>query len=219
MPLYIYAPKSNPRHGEKLCAVCEGIGFTLGAVGIGSITPSNAPEVSARLAILQRLDGPYLRGPDGPVEITPDDVCDHIGLRTNWGDTAKSRAAFTRNVLGGMLDTAMGAYVRARNVPRDITGARLDIGSRVTDHATMRHTGTVMSTGAPIPGTATGITPTVNVMWDDAPDAPRTGTCAVDTLRAIDTGTAQHTDTDAPHTASRSTPVERALQGSDIGRA
>lgn len=53
-------------------------------VGIGQLSEKNADEFYARLALLERLDGPYLIRPEGKQpHITPEEVKAHIGLSTN----------------------------------------------------------------------------------------------------------------------------------------
>lgn len=204
MPLYIHAPQ-NAHHahenGHALCPVCEALGFTLGALGLGSITPSNAPEISARMWAWECINGATLRDANGARPISAEDVVQHIGLRTNWGDTRKSRAAFLRGVIGGEMDRAMHRFVTTRDGARDVSGTPLPRGARVTDHATLTHTGTVTGKGETIryrPTTATPHDPTtriptVTVVWDGKEDdAPMT--VAGDTLRLIG-----FTDTPDPH--------------------
>jgi hypothetical protein len=53
------------------------------AVGMGEITEKNADKFADRLLAYQALNGACLRGPDGEVYITSEDVKNHIGLSTN----------------------------------------------------------------------------------------------------------------------------------------
>lgn len=68
---------------------------TLG-VGLREITDDNVGEFFARLDILQRLEGPFLTGPDGGVAITREDVARFVGLRTNA--SSETRAQWARRL-------------------------------------------------------------------------------------------------------------------------
>lgn len=71
--------------------------------GIGTITPLNAAEVYARIALVEELYGPSLRMPDEkdggklkPYYLTIDDVRAHIGLVTNASFKDESRASYLK---------------------------------------------------------------------------------------------------------------------------
>lgn len=53
------------------------------SVGLNEITEDNVANFYARVALIEKIDGPSLRGKDGPYSITPEDVKSHIGLWTN----------------------------------------------------------------------------------------------------------------------------------------
>jgi hypothetical protein len=52
-------------------------------VGMGEITEKNAAEFFARVELIQKLEGPTMVGPDGPCNLTLDDIEKRIGLHTN----------------------------------------------------------------------------------------------------------------------------------------
>lgn len=87
--------------------VTEGIIFSTIGVGIGEIKSDNWKEFAARLKLLQRLDGSYLVNQDGPTDIEPDDVKQHIGLRCNV--SYENRSQFYKRI-GQKLDRMKRSY-------------------------------------------------------------------------------------------------------------
>lgn len=84
------------KEGE-LSAVTHTLIFAGLVTGINEITDKNWPEFYARLNIYERLFGSYLRDKDGnEVVFTPQDIRDHIGLRTNVNPLSKT--AFKNNI-------------------------------------------------------------------------------------------------------------------------
>lgn len=72
------------------------------AAGVPTLTEKNAPELCARLAIYQAVYGGFLRGPNGTVNITDDDVRDLIGLRVNVAPG--SRTDFLKRCISSRMD-------------------------------------------------------------------------------------------------------------------
>ena len=82
------------------------------STGIGTITEANAPEVYARIALLEQTYGASLLTSDGPKPITMDDVTRHIGLKTNASFKDESRASFMKRHVTSKLDAKTKAYQR-----------------------------------------------------------------------------------------------------------
>lgn len=81
------------------------------SIGIGQFTEKNAAKIYARIAIVEKLDGPSLRNADGPRAITPEDVQAHIGMWTNVGDITD--AQFKKRVIDDVLSRNEREYERA----------------------------------------------------------------------------------------------------------
>lgn len=65
-------------------AITECLVWATMSVGIGEITDKNVNEFFARVTLIQRTYGPYLRNGDGsPREITFGDIKRRVGLSTN----------------------------------------------------------------------------------------------------------------------------------------
>tara|TARA_Y100001938_G_scaffold120394_1_gene167155 strand:- start:62 stop:439 length:378 start_codon:yes stop_codon:yes gene_type:complete len=89
-----------------MAPVSHALIFLTMSVGMGEITEKNWPKFWARVDAEQKLHGARLnqKGEDGewkPQFITPRDVRDHIGLRTNVGrmSDAAWRKCLTENFL------------------------------------------------------------------------------------------------------------------------
>jgi hypothetical protein len=82
------------------------------STGIGTITEDNAPEVYARISILEQVYGASLLTSEGPRPITMDDVTRHIGLKTNASFKDESRASFMKRHITYKLDESARSYKR-----------------------------------------------------------------------------------------------------------
>lgn len=78
--------------GRKLTVVTWSLVVATMSVGMGRITEENAAQFYARLAIIEKLHGPFMQRvePDGngghkvtPRFFTPEEVWAHVGLWTN----------------------------------------------------------------------------------------------------------------------------------------
>jgi len=82
----------------KINPITEIIIFMTVGVGIGDLSEENATEFYKRVDIWQRLMSPLLRNNDGTsYYITPEDISDHIGLKTNVFPM-ETRAQFTNKM-------------------------------------------------------------------------------------------------------------------------
>lgn len=71
--------------------VTEALIFACIPVGIGRITDDNWKEFAARLKTIQALSGAFLISQDGPKDIEPEDVKQHIGLSVNVADETRAK--------------------------------------------------------------------------------------------------------------------------------
>lgn len=79
--------------------------FLTMTVGISEITEKNAEEFYARTYAWETAVGTMRRGPDGgSLRITPADVRDYIGLRTNASPLTKTQ--FAAKVMRGLRENA-----------------------------------------------------------------------------------------------------------------
>jgi len=69
--------------GVTMNPVTHGLIFLTISVGLGEITDSNADEFYARAHIVEQLHGAMCRIGGEEVYLTPQEVKQHIGLRTN----------------------------------------------------------------------------------------------------------------------------------------
>jgi hypothetical protein len=97
-------------------------------VGIGEITAETAGEFYARLHAYEVLVGPFVEGEDevtGQREgmpITPEQVRDHVGLKTNVFPI-ETRARWVKRVVTPRLSEFATEYKAAtETVPREVTG-------------------------------------------------------------------------------------------------
>lgn len=97
-----YDDQNEPYEGLSL--VTEALIFASLATGIGTITEANAPEVFARLSIIERSNGALRGNQDGPVFFTAQEVIDHIGLKTNASYTDETRAKWLKRIVGQDMD-------------------------------------------------------------------------------------------------------------------
>lgn len=74
---------NNGNRDDGLTGATQSLIFYTMSAGFCQITEGNAADFYARLCVLRKLFGPMYRTPDGPLEVTPQDVIAHIGLRTN----------------------------------------------------------------------------------------------------------------------------------------
>lgn len=83
----------EPRY--KLDAITEGFIWATIGIGIGHWTADEAPEIYARLKLVEKIDGPlFYKMVDGKREdtlVTPEMVLRHVGLRTNVSHEARGR--------------------------------------------------------------------------------------------------------------------------------
>lgn len=89
-------------------------------IGFSAITEKNADEISERLMMWQKATSPLLVSTNGPIWITPADVHQHIGLRTNA--TPLTKAAFNKKLLRVLKE------VSAREHNKDGVSARALVG-------------------------------------------------------------------------------------------
>lgn len=66
-------------------------------IEMGAITLDDADEFYARLQFMTKLMGSMWQMPDGPIQITPEDVIAHIGLRTNVPTVHRARWLTRKN--------------------------------------------------------------------------------------------------------------------------
>ena len=76
---------------RQLAPLTHSLIFATIGTALGQITEKNAGEFYARVKLLERVDGPYLHGPDGPYLITPEDIRAHIGLVCNVVDETRTK--------------------------------------------------------------------------------------------------------------------------------
>lgn len=77
-------------------SITEAMIFDTIAVGIGRITENNWYEFYARSTVWGKINMKPLRGPDGPLGFTPEDVHRRIGLHTNVSEI--SRTEFLKKI-------------------------------------------------------------------------------------------------------------------------
>lgn len=83
------------------------------AIGIGKLTKAKAAEFYARLSVLDRLHGPFVRDGEGkPRPITPEDILAHVGLETNVFPE-ETRAKWTKRILDDRLSSFVWRFNRA----------------------------------------------------------------------------------------------------------
>lgn len=101
-PRYQYAPVTQALIQLQM-ATCTG----------GSITAANVDEVAARIAIIERIDGAWVRDGNGaPRPITWADVHAHIGLWTNA--YTKSKREFKERIMRGLFRQANNVVATQR---------------------------------------------------------------------------------------------------------
>lgn len=86
------------------------------ATGIGRLTDQNVPEFYARVKVLEQLGTHLLAGPDGPYQVTIQDVRRRVGLKTNVFPE-ESRAKWIKRTLESELNTHVRAAAKAEAVP------------------------------------------------------------------------------------------------------
>jgi hypothetical protein len=89
--------------GRRMKAVTHAIIMGTMTVGMGQITPETASTFYARMKAVEKLHGWWVvNGADGTgIPITPEDIRNHIGLRTNVGK--ESDAAWAKRIMSGAL--------------------------------------------------------------------------------------------------------------------
>jgi len=98
-------PADGTKKGDKLLnPVTSAMIWHSLNTGIGRITEDNAPEVFARIALVERLYGASLRKDGKDCPITKEDVIAHIGLTTNASFKDESRASFLKRHATRKLD-------------------------------------------------------------------------------------------------------------------
>ncbi len=102
----------------------QAIVFGCISTGIGKLTDDTVAEYTARAEFLQLLDGPWLMGPDGGLNITASDIRRRIGLETNVFP-AESRTAWVKRVVSGDLDRRVAAAKREAEKAAADAGAGL----------------------------------------------------------------------------------------------
>lgn len=96
---------------RKLNPVTNALIWHTLSIGIGEFTEKNATKIYARIAVVEKLDGPSLRNADGPRPITPEDVQAHIGMWTNVSTITD--AQFKKRVVDDVLNRNEREYKRA----------------------------------------------------------------------------------------------------------
>lgn len=83
------------------------------AIGIGRLTRAKAADFYARLRVLDKLHGPFVRDGDGkPRPITPEDVLAHVGLTTNVFPE-ETQAKWIKRILSDQLSDSAWQFNRA----------------------------------------------------------------------------------------------------------
>lgn len=83
------------------------------STGIGKLTQAKASDFYARLSVLNKLRGPFVRDADGkPRPITPEDILAHVGLTTNVFPE-ETQARWTRRILDDQLSSFRGQFALA----------------------------------------------------------------------------------------------------------
>lgn len=108
--------------------VTQALAMATQIVGMRAITEASAPEFYARVHIHEMFNGALLHNIDGPKLITPGDVRDHIGLKSNAN--TQTDAAFRRDQIASAMKALAESYKRA---PRAWTCP--DHGAECVTHA------------------------------------------------------------------------------------
>lgn len=111
---FLKAPADDPsrdiKKGDQIWnPVTTSLVWATIAVDLGEITEKNAAEFYARLAFVEKHDGPFLTRGGEPRPITPQDVRAHIGLTANVSN--KTRSQWMKRFLRD-LDRHMDRYDR-----------------------------------------------------------------------------------------------------------
>jgi hypothetical protein len=110
VPREAYPPRQSDDAGtQEMNAVTYALVIATMAVGLPGITTKNHREFYARLAVVERLGGPFVYRVDGPRPLTLADVKAHIGLVTNV--PAQTRGQW----LNGWGEGAMDQILRAED--------------------------------------------------------------------------------------------------------
>lgn len=118
-------PRCSPSDPEQWHAVGDALVWATLAVGIGEITDKTIDKFAFRLALLQKLDGPWLRYKVGErminAYITREDVAAWKGLKTNATYKTEGDAAWLKRVFDNHTCTVTNeddkpAYVIAHEV-------------------------------------------------------------------------------------------------------
>lgn len=96
-------------------AITQSVIFGCMGTGIGRLTEQNVGEYIVRAKFLQLLDGPWLQGPDGPVEVTASDIRRRIGLSTNVFPQ-ETRAQWLKRVVSHEMDRRVRDEQRAHEL-------------------------------------------------------------------------------------------------------
>jgi len=92
--------RNEPEGKQKWHTVTNTLIWGTMSVGLGKITAENIDEWSFRLALIQKLFGTDIQFGDGrKVQLTRQDVVNHIGLRTNVSE--EKRKAWIVRIVDG----------------------------------------------------------------------------------------------------------------------
>lgn len=128
-----YPPVEVERFGEKtevMNPVTRAIVFGTMSVAIGDLNENTAAEFYARLSLLDKLDGPYVRRFDEdaqewvPQPITPEQVRDHIGLTANVA--YKPADEWAKGLVEGRLKSARHTFREATGITSDLVEVYTD---------------------------------------------------------------------------------------------
>jgi hypothetical protein len=97
-----YDERGEPYQGTSL--ETEALVWHSLGTGIGTITEANAPEVYARVRLLEQFSGAMVWKDGQPCPLTEQDVINHIGLKTNASYKDETRAAWMKRVVGQTMD-------------------------------------------------------------------------------------------------------------------
>ena len=106
-------PADGTKKGDKLLnPVTSALIWHSLNTGIGRITEENAPEVYARIHMVETIYGSSLRKEGKDCPITKDDVIAHIGLTTNASFKDESRASFLKRHVTRQQDESKRDFAR-----------------------------------------------------------------------------------------------------------
>lgn len=103
---------------DKINPRTETVIFATMWVGMGEITEDNADEFYARFKIAEKSGGPFMFMDGEDYEFTPEDIIDHIGLRTNAG--YESRQQWIKRYFQSDFDDAFRIFGKAMKQHKEL---------------------------------------------------------------------------------------------------